>query len=126
MQLSAQSFDDYLFRTERYARSGVKVIWLVRPYESLSHGAVRYKGWRPGSGGTWPDLLQVPALPLKLRCPMDDPAEENIRVIVLRTDHPFYKLSELTLSEFVVGVARGRLTFMQRQRWMWRHGETGQ
>lgn len=120
VQLSAQLFEDYLFRTERYARSGVKVIWLVRLYESFSHDAVKYKGWRPGSGGMWPDLLQVPALPLKLRCAMDDPSEDAIRVHVLRIGDPFYKLSELTLMEFVIGIAQGKLSYMQRDRWMWR------
>jgi len=98
-QLFAQSFEDYLFGTERYARPGVKVIWLVRLYESFSLDAVKYKAWRPGSGGMWPDLLQVPALPppLKLRCAMDDPIEDAIRVHVLRVGDPFYKLSELKL-----------------------------
>ena len=68
----------------------------------------------------WPDLLQVPALPLKLRCAMDDPSEDAIRVHVLRIGDPFYKLSELTLMEFAIGIAQGKLSYMQRDRWMWR------
>lgn len=120
VQLSAQSFEDYLFRTERYARSGVKVIWLVRLYESFSFDAVKYKRTLPGPKVMWPDLLQVPALPLKLRCATDDPIEDAIRVHVLRIGDPFYKLSELTLTEFAIGIAQGKLSYMQRDRWMWR------
>lgn len=120
VQLSQQTLADYFFRTQRYARSGVKVVWLVRLYDSFCAEAVKHKRRRPGDSGMWPDLLDVPALRLKLRCAMDDPVQDAIRVHVLRVGDPHYKFSELSLNEFAVGIAEGRLSYIQRDRWMWR------
>jgi hypothetical protein len=120
VQLSQQTFDDYLFRTQRYARSGVKVVWLVRLYESFSFDAAKHKGWSPGVGGIWPDLLELPALPLKLRCSMDDPILGRITVHIPCIGDSPHRPTELPLGEFAVGIAEGRLTFYQRDRWWWR------
>lgn len=120
VQLSGQDFDEYVFRTQRYARSGVKVIWLVRLYHDFSVDAVKYKGWHPNAGPMHPDLLDVPALKLELRCGMDNPVLERMSVQVLRMGDPINRISALSLSEFAIGLAEGKLTFYEKKRWMWR------
>lgn len=119
IQLSTQSFEDYLARTRRYQASGVRVLWLVRLYQEFSVGAVRHKGWKPG--GMWPDLLDMAALPLRLNCDMKQPDQAAIRVEVLRAGDPDHMPSKLTLGELAVGVARGALKYRQREfsRWVW-------
>ncbi len=120
VQTSPQSMEDYLYRTERYRRSDVKVVWLVRHYRKFSIEAVLRKGFKRGSGGMYPDLYQVPALELEVHCPLDQPEQDRIRVSILDVMETRYLYRQISLWEFAVGVAEKRLTFRDKNRWMWR------
>lgn len=120
VQVSAQSFEDYLYRTQRYDRSDVKVVWLVRLYESFSLDAVKHKGWTPGTQGMWPDLPGMAALPMQLRCALDDPRPDAITIHLPWIGHHPHAAIPVPLTDFALGLAEGRLTFHQRCRWRWR------
>jgi hypothetical protein len=120
VQISPQSLEDYLSRTDRYQRSGVKVVWLVRHYRKFSIEAVRRKGFRRGDRGMYPDLYDVPALELEVRCPLDHPEQDRIRVSILDVTETRYLYRQISLREFAVGVAERRLTFRDKDRWMWK------
>jgi hypothetical protein len=117
IQLSRQSLEDYLYRTERYRQSGVKVVWLVRHYFPYCVEASRYKGFAPFIPPKAPDLLQVPALELELRCSLDEPKHEAIRVKVLYVGERGYRT--ISLIEFATGLANGRLRYREKQCWQW-------
>lgn len=120
VQTSPQSMEDYLYRTERYRRSDVKVVWLVRHYRKFSIEAVLRKGFKRGSSGMYPDLYEVPALGLEVHCPLDQPEQDRIRVSILDVTETRYLYRQISLREFAVGVAEKRLTFRDKDRWMWR------
>lgn len=122
VQMSPQSLEDYLYRSDRYRRSGVKVVWLVRHYRKFSFEAVARKGFKPvgDKWGTYPDLYEIPALSLDVHCDMSKPEKEKIYINILDVTERRYLYRKIFLKEFAVGVAEGRLTYRDKDRWMWK------
>lgn len=118
VQMSPQTLADYLYRTQRYRRSGVKVIWLVRHFHQFSIEAVYRKGFKPGSPGMQPDLEDVPALGLELRCSMNEPSADAIRVHVIEVGGRSY--TTISLHEFALGIVSGALVFHRGSHWAWK------
>jgi len=116
VQLSPQSLAEYLFRTERYARSGVKVVWLVQHFEKFSIEAAISKGVIGGQGMT-PDLLHLPALAISLRCSPNEPRQDAIEIKVRHVGK--IVIESISIKEFALGLVRGQLRFKDREHWAW-------
>lgn len=125
VQLSQQHLDDYRMRTERYVRSGVKVVWLVRSKHMQALTVARYRKMvREGVdkelalNQEFPDM---PCLPLELAD--KEPLAEGLMKVVARTDgNPC--VERLTLGDFAAGVLQGRYVYKQmwggETRWVWK------
>lgn len=116
VQLSPQPLAEYIYRTERYARSGVKVVWLVQHFQKFSIEAAISKGFKGGQGIT-PDLVQVPAVAIKLRCSPDEPRQDAISVVVRHVGKRY--VEPISIKEFALGIVKQQLTFKKREYWAW-------
>lgn len=125
VQLSQQTFDEYLRRSEKYIQSGVKVVWLVsnRHFENFTLGCLRSNGW----GLSWLNGPVVngeqfhrdfPAFPLRFNCPKGKPTDDATRVSVFLPPKG-WPSRELSLDDFAVGLASGALTHSKRRFWLW-------
>lgn len=120
VQLAPQTLDEYELRSSRYARSGVKCVWLVRHpkhYKALSF-AICYRYYSKdtlGVRGVRPSRIDLPAFPLDLG-PEESAEASQMQVIVIVDDMPKW----LPLGEFAVGIADGLLIFSAGQ-WRWRN-----
>lgn len=122
VQMSPQSLEDYLYRSERYRKSGVKVVWLVRHFYKFVFEAMTYSRSQPGAkkDGSTPELFAVPAMWMEVRCSLDKPEQKNIWVNVLEEKEQRHLYRHISLEEFAIGVAEGRLTYRNNERWKWK------
>jgi hypothetical protein len=116
VQLSPQPLTEYIYRSERYARSGVKVVWLVQHFQQFSIEAAISKGLK-GGAGIAPDLFHVPAVAIRLRCSPDEPRQEAITIELRHVGKRH--VEPITLKEFSLGIVRQQLTFKNREFWAW-------
>lgn len=125
VQISKQSFDEYLRRTEKYIQSGIKVVWLIsnRNFEDFTLGCLKNNGW----GQSWLNAPVVdgeqfhrdfPAFPVRFNSPKGKPTDNATRVCVPLPPKG-WPFKELTLEEFAVGLAQGALTHSKRKFWLW-------
>jgi len=117
VQLAQQTLEQYEARSARYSRSGVRCVWLVRAprhYGTLGK-AIYYRSHEQGSTlAVRPSLPHLAALPLVLG-PSTSTLAEDMQVMVFPEGAP----RRITLTEFAVGVAAGRLVFSAHE-WRWR------
>lgn len=125
VQLSQQTFDEYLRRSEKYRQSGVKVVWLVSSshFENFTLGCLRSNGW----GQSWLNgpvvdgeqfHREFPAFPVRFNSPKGKPTDDTTRVSVFLPPQG-WPAKELTLEQFAVGLAQGALTHSKRKFWLW-------
>lgn len=117
VQLAQQTLETYETRSARYADSGVNCVWLVRApahYGALGK-AIYYRLHQQGiDPPARPALPHLAALPLTLGT-AKNAALEEMRVVVFPEGAP----QCITVSEFAVGMAAGKLVFSDQQ-WQWR------
>lgn len=125
VQLSQQTFDEYLRRSHKYLQSGVKVVWLVssRHFENFTLGCLRSNGF----GQSWINgpvvdgeqfHREFPAFPVSFNSPKGKPTDDATRVRVFLPPQG-WPAKELTLEQFAVGLAQGALTHSKRKFWLW-------
>ncbi len=116
VQLAQQTLDAYETRSARYADSGVKCVWLVRApthYGTLGK-AIYYRLHQQGIiPAPRPALPHLAALPLDLGEPKSGPLD-GMRVVVFPNGSP----QRITVAEFAVGMAAGKLMFSNME-WRW-------
>ncbi|RXZ36646.1 hypothetical protein D9O50_09115 [Oxalobacteraceae bacterium CAVE-383] len=118
VQLSQQTLDEYQSRSDRYLRSGVKTIWLVRAknYRTLTNALLYRYGGSDGFS-LRPAVPHIAALPFEIG-ELKESAVEDLRVVVfLNTDAA--SAQRISLAEFAIGVAEGRLSFSAKE-WRWK------
>lgn len=117
VQLAQQTLDAYEARSARYADSGVNCVWLVRApthYGALAK-AIYYRLHQEGMiPAARPALPHLAALPLDLG-ESKAALPEDMRVVVF----PEGSHQRITVAEFAVGMAAGKL-FFSEQEWQWR------
>lgn len=119
VQLSQQTLDEYERRADRYARSQVKCVWLVRSpthYFAFRKAVIlRYKLPVHGPNALrWPGVKHLAALPLDIGN-KKVPAIDSMKVVAFGSS----SVDQLSLAEFSTGVARGNLVFSKGE-WRWR------
>jgi hypothetical protein len=118
VQLSAQSFEDYRARTERYARSGVRVIWLSNRSHHRDLQVACYNWKARTKREKYPDLQDMPALALDLRCAATQPDFEKMEVHMPAAHNK--AIVEVPLRDLIPGLLENRLRFRQTGLWVWR------
>lgn len=125
VQLSQQHWDQYRGRTERYADSGVKCLWLVRSNhgDALRHACIRHL---MAAGRSFNEALNqgMPDMPwVHLEVPSADARGVSPSRVVVRPTVQPAPVARLLLGEFAVGVAQGRMRFEELNRiwndWLW-------
>ena len=118
VQLAQQTLEEYEDRTAAYVRSDVECVWLIRAprhYGAIAKAIyyrLRKQCVRPSSRPSL-CLPHLAALPLELGSAKS--AEiEDMKVTVFPAAGP----SRISLAEFAVGVAAGRLTYSKCE-WRW-------
>ena len=126
VQLSQQTMDEYERRSEKYLKSGVKVVWLInsRHFESYSIGCVASNGRKLGNGSIGPILngeqhhRRFPGFPLTFNCPKGFPTVDATTVTVYLPPDG-WPVKKLSLRDFAVGLANGALIQTQGKFWTW-------
>lgn len=120
VQLSQQTLEEYERRSARYARSGVKCVWLIRSprhYFAFRTAIIRhYNVPVYGSNAVrWPGVQHLAALPIDVGRRDDELSADAMKVMTFTSTG----VEPLSLAEFAVGVAYGKLVF-SRNEWRWR------
>lgn len=125
VQVSQQTFDEYVRRSEKYIQSGVKVVWLVnsRHFQNFTLGCLVDNGINLSiPGGPIKNGEQFsrdfPAFPLSFKCPKGKPTDEAVRVSVFLPPEG-WPVRELCLDEFAVALVNGALTQAKGKFWVW-------
>ncbi|WP_156895470.1 competence protein CoiA family protein [Massilia putida] len=125
VQVSQQTFDEYVRRSEKYRQSGVKVVWLVnnRHFRNFTLGCLADNGRdlsRPGGPVKNGEQFSrhFPAFPLTFKCPKGQPTDDAVRVSVFLPPEG-WPVRELCLDEFAVALAKGALTHAKGKFWVW-------
>lgn len=127
VQLSKQTFEEYLRRSDKYKQSDVKVVWVIssRHFENFTHGCLISNGW----GSSWVNgpiengeqfHREFPAFPIRYNNPRGKPTDDSVRVSAFLPPKG-WPVRELTLEEFAVGLAKGGLVHSKGKFWVW-HG----
>jgi hypothetical protein len=130
VQLSQQTMENYEQRSDRYARSGVKVVWLINHahVRTFSIDCLYTLGWT-GRGpipASW-HLPAIPAFPLDVRkCKEGGPKAELMFVTVWPDMGGGGAYAHVSLQQFACGVAGGALRYAKaKQSWCWDLRRTG-
>jgi hypothetical protein len=118
VQLAQQTLEQYEGRTAAYARSGVECVWLVRApgHYGVIAKAIYYRlreqGIRPPSRPSL-SLPHLAALPFELGSAKSAEIQDMTVTVFPAAGH-----RRISLAEFAVGVAMGRLNYSECE-WRW-------
>lgn len=127
VQMSQQTFDEYVRRSQKYIQSGIKVVWLInqRHFQNFTTGCLYSNGFaKLPKNKAWESSgyqfhRAFPAFPLLFKSPKGEPADETTKVVVFLPPKG-WPVQELSLSDFVIGLVSGALTQAHGKYWVWK------